>query len=97
MARSRGSRDHNIRSQAAYAFQQRGLDIVKVAADLITSDGVQPKEKLEFISKLLPYMFTKRAPVRQNNSEDGDEPADEPVLSREQILAELDRIKGDAN
>ena len=98
MARPKGSKDGAPRrSQARYAFVDRGMDIVQVAADLMKDGEVEPKAKLEFIGKLLPYLFAKMNMVKPTQKEEAEEDGDEPVLSKDQILAELDKLKGTMN
>lgn len=99
--RKRGSGDvipryHNAKKQLAEA----GADVVKIAAGLLNDPAVEPDVKLDLIGKLLPYLFAKAATpsVRAARmassppiSDDND--GDEPVLSRDEILKQLDAIK----
>lgn len=93
MGRRKGSGDVIPRGHSAKrAFSEAGVDVVAVAAGLLASDEVSPKDKLEMIGKLLPYMFAKAGP-RKAVKESEDEPEEIP-LSPDEVLRHLDALKG---
>lgn len=97
MGRPKGSKDIlPRRSQARYSFADHDANLVQMAADILKDADVEPKVKLEFISKMLPYMFPKMNVVRKD-AVDSEDDADEPVMAPEDLLKALDQIKGRAN